>query len=455
MSGVSEPFKICPICDTANHRNSGVCSNCGATLTRVDSREGSPDRRSSVSDYASQYGETDLLEASAPSRGGGAILIGLGAVLVMVCGGIGLVIGLQLASSGSTSLFDAGSQALIDAASRVDSTSPAPLATNTARLALPTVTPGPPTLTPTPTPSLTPTQGPCLQQVQPNDSLIAVLVRCGHQDYTDLVPIVLELNNLADANQIQVGQTIEVPWPTPTVDPNATLTESAGLSVDVAVGVDSNPRDAAGVRLRPTPTLPAGVTWHRVQAQENIISIALSYGASLRILSELNPEIGFPQCDFGLGSGGPNCVVLLAEGQLVRVPAPTPTPTVQPTASGSETPTPTATPTLNIPTILGPSDRAFFRADELITLRWVGTGSLGPNEVYRVRVADQTGGGVFQADTTELFFILPDGWRGLSQDRHIYVWNVAVVRIGSPDVTVFETGTREFTWEGQANAASS
>jgi hypothetical protein len=156
-----------------------------------------------------------------------------------------------------------------------------------------------------------------------------------------------------------------------------------------------------GVRLVPTATLQPGVAWHTVIKDENIIMIAVEYGATLRVLSELNPEITFSQCDFGLGTGGENCVVQLYEGQQVRVPAPTPTPTIQPSPNGNETPTPTATATFNAPTALSPSDRAFFTKDALVTLRWVATGSLGPGQAYLVRVIDETANKSYEATSQD------------------------------------------------------
>jgi len=333
------------------------------------------------------------------------------------------------------------------------------MVTNTQRppLQLATITLGPPTPTYTETPSITPTQGPCVQQVLPNDSLIAIIARCGHRDYKDLMQTVLDMNNLTDANQIQVGKSIEIPWPTPTVDPNAVPTatptgaQGSSLVGGTLVADSGVTRDASGLRVRATETLQPGVTWHTVSGEENIITIAVQYGATLRILSELNPEIAFSQCDFGLGSGGPGCTVLLYPGQEVRVPAPTVTPTIQPTSSGSETPTPTVTPTYNIPTALSPSDNAFFSKDDLVTLRWLGTGALNSDEAYLVRVEDTTSHQVYTALTEALLFILPADWQSQKNDRHDYTWTVGVVKQNQPDKPSFVTQPHQFTWQGRGN----
>ncbi len=449
---MSQAYKICPICDTPNHRNAALCSTCGTTLVNVPIINS--DSITDNSDYAELHGETDLLEGNLRWRGGTYVVGGLVTLVLIACIGTLIFAGSRLFNAVvpppavQSTIAGRTLTPTLDAFGGV-------MVTNTQRatLQLATITLGPPTPTYTETPTITPTQGPCIQQVLPNDSLIAIIARCGHRDYKDLMQTVLDLNNLTDANQIQVGKSIEVPWPTATVDPNAipTAAQSSGIDGNTVV-VDANiTRDASGVRIRPTETLQAGVTWHTVSGEENIISIAVEYGATLRILSELNPEIAFSQCDFGIGSGGPGCTVLLYPGQEVRVPAPTVTPTIQPTASGSETPTPTATPTYNIPTALSPSDKAFFSKDDLVTLRWLGTGALNADEAYLVTVQDLTNNQVYTAMTQALLFILPADWQSQKNDRHDYTWTIGVVKQSQPDKPSFVTAPHQFTWQGRGS----
>lgn len=456
---MSQAYKICPICDTPNHRNAALCSTCGTTLANVPVVNSSTTIENSASDYAELHGETDLLEGNLRWRGGTYVIGGLVTIVLIACVGTLLFAGSRLLSA----VLPATSVPATVAGRTLTPTTDAldVIVTNTQRptLQLATITLGPPTSTYTETPTITPTQGPCVQQVLPNDSLIAIIARCGHRDYKDLMQTVLDMNNLTDANQIQEGKSIQVPWPTATVDPNAvpTATPTGAQSSDSGDGTlvaDAGiTRDASGVRIRPTETLQAGVTWHTVSGEENIISIAVEYGATLRILSELNPEVAFSQCDFGIGSGGPGCTVLLYPGQEIRVPAPTPTPTIQPTPSGSETPTPTATPTYNIPNALSPSDKAFFRKDDLVTLRWLGTGALGPDEAYLVRVEDLTSKQVYTAMTQALLFIVPPEWQSDKNDRHDYTWTVGVVKQSQPDKPSFVTEPHQFTWQGRGNGS--
>lgn len=452
---MSHPYKICPICNSPNHRNASICSTCGATLSQIKLITPEDNSPSPKLPYEQLHGETDLYEANLQWKGGTYLVAGISVLATLLCVAAIFILGSQFINQNSTSNGNLV-PALGTATLNTNIQNNLPIVTNTARptVFLVTVTQGPPTQAPTPSPTITPTQGPCTQVVQSGDDLIAIIYRCGHRQFDTIIDAVVELNSLEDASRIQEGQTIQVPWPTATIDPNAVPTatvseDQSGSSNDSSLTVaDSGGESVMGVQLVPTETLQPGVAWHTVRKDENIIIIAVTYGATLRILSELNPQVTFSQCDFGLGTGGENCVVQLFEGQQIRVPAPTPTPTIQPTASGSETPTPTATPTFNAPTALSPSNRAFFQKDDLITLRWVGTGTLAENQSYLVEVEDQTSGQKYSATTQELFFIVPNEWHGREGDRHNYVWSVSVIDSANPDNPYFTTETRMFTWQG-------
>lgn len=393
--------------------------------------------------YDHHYGETDLFESNVRWRGGTYILGGMLMLAMLVCIGGVFLVGIRV--------YDLFSDDISTAVpTQVEAN--VPLSTNTPRptIVLNTVTPAP-TVTETLAPTETP--GPCMQQVQPGDSLIAIVARCGHRDLA-VIDAVLALNGLDAPELIQSGQTLEIPWPTPTVDPNAEAVEGEeGASAEVAAVVEINP--LSGLPVPPTETLQPGVTWHTVSLNENIIIVAYQYGANVKILSELNPEVTFSQCDFGLETGGAQCVVNLYEGQRIRVPAPTPTPTLSPTPSGSETPTPTATPTFNAPSVISPGDRMLFRRDEFVTLRWVASGTLGENQVYRVQVEDLTSGATYMADTKDLFFVLPVEWRGKDDRRHEYQWVVSVIDIERPGQPFFTTEARIFLWEAVVENPSS
>lgn len=446
---MSESFKICPICGASNHPNAPICSTCGTALNDVSATSAKQLPQSSMqAHYDFRHGETDLYEQSL-NRVGQAYLAGIVSLLVLLMiVGLGLTFGRSLFEDNPTT-----SNAMIETNT--------PLPT----INLPTVTQGPPTSTPSntptvnPTPTITPTREPCMPVVQSGDGLFSVLPRCGYtfSENQDIIDIVLELNNMNSATDLREGQVLEVPWPTETIDPNLVPTatpegEDSGESNtedgETVANVSAFDEDFDPLFV-PTATLQPGIMLHTVQPNENIIVIGLQYGANVEILSQLNPEIAFSQCDFGLDFGGERCSVFLAEGQRIRVPAPTGVPTLSPTPNGSETPTPTATPTFNAPNAISPSNRAVFTRDQLVTLRWIGSGRLGNEQSYRLRVEDLTAGIVFTADTLDSSFVLPAEWQGSDELRHEYEWTVSVIDNDNPDDPYFVTESLTFIWEGR------
>lgn len=434
-----------------------LCSVCGASLANVPLKEDSEQEKASQSGatYDRRYGEIDLFEGEVRHRRGIYLFSALLLVGIVVCGGIILAVGARLINPPT-------------AASNVTLTpnaSPLPalgLSTNTPRpstamatLFLPTVTQAPPSFTPTAT------EGPCQVVVQPGDFLSGLAYACGHRSL-DVIPIILEENNLADESLIQVGQTLLIPWPTPTLDPAAVQpTDSAEEAGESSASL-ANPDAATNIALIatldpnlptitptlfPSATLLPGVAWHVVQTNENMIQIAYTYSTNAETLSQLNPEIPFSQCDFQFDTGGPRCTVILQQGQQLRVPAPTPTATLSPTLSGSETATPMPTATFNAPSLFSPGDRARFAANDIITLRWVPTGTLGVGEAYRVTVTDLVQNTSYTADTTELFYILPEAWLSEDRLRRDYEWQVSVIAAGvEGEETIYTTEPSRFIW---------
>ncbi|MEO8393550.1 MAG: LysM peptidoglycan-binding domain-containing protein, partial [Chloroflexota bacterium] len=405
--------------------------------------------------YDRRYGETDLLEGELHRRSEVFLFGGLLIVLALACIGAVAFVGLR-------GLFPGA--APTPALTNQPPTQPAAaLITNTPMTppVMATVTLLPPT------PTATPTPGPCTHKVVPGDDLISIAYSCGHRSQ-DVLPLILQMNNLSSASMIQIGQELSIPWPTATTDPNgvpasnSTTSADSGItsSSDVAAFFTATDPGNAGLELvsrptqgppttAPTATLLPGMMWYTVKPNENIVGIAFENNTDVQVLSQLNPEITFAQCDFGNAAGGPECTVVIYAGQQIRVPAPTPTPTLSPTFSGSETATPTLTATFNAPSALSPADRALFMKNEFITLRWVASGTLSEGQTYRVRVEDTTTGKVYSSDTTDLSFILPSDWQGQDGQRHDYRWQVSVIRLADPDHPYFTTEPRIFTWEGR------
>lgn len=444
--------KNCPNCGADNPYGARFCNNCGTALPRLQSKSKTLTSNAGLN---ADLGETDLVEDQVNWRAGSYIFASMLFISLMACG----ILVAVLNGTIPLNLSDEPSRSITPSvAANSGNAAPPPIAPSTSTprptLLLITVTPEPPTITPTPT------QGPCQIEVRANDTLIGIIGRCGHRDL-DIMNEVMEINNLSDAGALSLGQIIEVPRPTEIPDPNAQPSDGntnpeTGANNDTdnnftnlifAEGADGLPTFTP----TPSPTLPPGIQWHVVQPNENVITVAFQYGANVQILSQLNPEITFAQCDFGKPTGGPDCTVSLFVGQFVRVPAPTPTPTLSPTPSGSETPTPSATPTFNAPNLISPGNRMLFLRSQLVTLRWSGTGSLGEDQVYRVRVNDLTLEREYVVDTTETTFILPSEWQGTDGTRHDYTWQVSVINRSNPDNPRFITESRLFTWEANSD----
>lgn len=449
---MAAPHKICPICQTPNHRNALICSTCGKTLSDVSIVDDRPQatQQTGRSSFDYRYGETDLFEGDL-HRTGRAYLRGFFVLLaLLMVGGLALAFGPTLiASLPDNPVLGGGPD---DNSS--DARSP---------LSLPTVTPAPPspiptnTIEPTEIPLPTATPEPCMQEVRTTDTgLYDVVLRCGHVSM-NVIPLVAQINNLDNPNLIRPGQVLEIPWPTSTPDPDAPAVAppapdaSSNTGGDaVAANQPSAFDDDFDPLFVPTATLPPGIMFHTVRRDENIIVIGMQYDVGVEVLSQLNPEITFSQCEFGQRFGGPRCTVNLRENQLIRVPAPTAVPTMSPTPSGSETPTPTPTATFNAPVAQSPSNRAFFNRSDLITLRWVPTGTLGSEQVYRLRIEDTTAGVVYTATTRNTSFVVPEDWQGQGEPaRHDYAWSVSVINLNDPDNPQFTTETLTFTWESR------
>lgn len=418
-------IKICPICNTHNDAGLASCSNCGAGLQKVAPwQEG-------VGAYTPEQTElADLAESRLRWRGGTCLTLLLLAFACLLCTGIALQI----------LIWTGVGRGMAPSAATDHAVTSFPAATDTSppTLYLPTVTSTP---LPPPTATATPTRAPCLQQVSSGDSLIALVARCGHRDL-DVLALVLERNNLAAAGLIQIGQQIVIPWPTttPAAAAEPDTTSAQGGAVD-APAATPTPR-FSGALPRSTPTLQAGVMWHRVRAGETIVGIAFRYGTDLKVLSELNPEVTFSQCDFGQASGGPSCVVTVYEHQNLRVPAPTATPTLSPTPSGIATAT--ATPVINAPAAFSPPDNRNYSVDELVTLRWVASGSLATGEVWVVYVESLSSGTVYSQATTALSLVVPAAWKETQPGWHGYRWRVQLVRRNGETV---DSASRQFLWE--------
>ncbi|MBK8134514.1 MAG: LysM peptidoglycan-binding domain-containing protein [Chloroflexi bacterium] len=296
--------------------------------------------------------------------------------------------------------------------------------------ATPSGTPLPATETSTPTP----TDGPYVVRVRAGDTLFGIIGQFGYTDGR-VIPAILTLNpNVPNENSLPVGQDIFIPRMTHTPTPpnyeaTVSIMETRGIPLP-----DRLPSDTE-------------ISAHTVTEGQSIIDIAEQYNTTIEIISRLNPELVFSNCDFNNRSGGPDCSVIIRPGQNVRIPLPSATPTLSPTPSGNETPTPT--PTYNPPITIYPPNGAIITGSVL--LQWVSVGLLKADEQYYVEVTDRTANTLYTRVTKDTSLQLPMGLVPSDGTEHSIEWRVVVVRGDGENFTVIGgvMPSRTFKWRRQ------
>ena len=284
---------------------------------------------------------------------------------------------------------------------------------------------------PTPTP-----QAPCLV-ARPGDTLYGLLARSGL--YREASPALLaamrELNGMpAGSNNIQAGNTYCIPLPTPTPTPlgyEATQTVVARELPDLSVRVFAE-------------------ATYVVREGENITTVQLNSGATLREICAMNPPtvINCTGCDLTKPIGAQGCRPIVVVGQSLKVPGPTPTPTITPTRSGLETATPT--PPYAMPRVVSPAHGAAVRG--VVQLIWLPVAILQPDEFYVIVWSDMTRQQTWQHTTRATSFRLPEGLMPPDGESHLVNWQIGVAREqadGSYLIISPWSLIHSFTWQGE------
>ncbi len=445
---MSDQMRRCTNCGAANRLDARQCAICGSQLAG-GKRQKMPVLPAPTMPFDPAEGEDDLMVRGLTNT---PLALGFSVVIILFLTIAAVGIFLWVGEDDGTSSRSRGGGGVATATSTETST-PFPTNTPAALYSFPTVTPLPATAT------ATPTQGPCIKRAGEGDTLYGLALQCGHRHYS-IVEVIIEQNpGLGCETCLSVNQEIIIPWPTSlpgTEDVSGAAVPPPG-DTDVMA---SAPQSTAVVNefgtpdnlatLYVEPTLRPGLMWHYVEAGETMGSIAIQYSADAKVLSDINPELEFEQCDFSQRFGGEECRVMLGQGQRVRVPAPTPTPTLSPTLSGSETPTPTATPTFNVPSAFSPEEGTRFDAASMITLRWSASGTLGANEMYVIQMKNLDTGREYQDVTDELFFVIPDEWQPTGDQQYEFEWTIGIAVMDGVLIVTERafTAPRHFVWEG-------
>jgi LysM repeat protein len=316
-----------------------------------------------------------------------------------------------------------------------------PTATAAEVVEVPTNTLTPTAAPPTETPLPTATLGPYEHTVAEGDSLITIVQQYGYTDLRtepgSIIDQIVQINdNILSADILPPpGSLILIPrqTPTPTPENPATL-----VSMNA-----TNTASAPNVVI----SANAGTFDYTVQENDTIIQVAAENNLTLEQIWVLNPDLNFFGCNFEIPSGGPDCIVSLRVGQVIKLPAPTPTPTLSPTPSGNETLTPT--PTRSAPMLVYPPDGAVAQPG-VFSLRWVSVGILEPQEFYLVEVTDHTlGVVVFRAVTKDTSATLPDSIIPNDGQTHDFTWKVWIATPNAEGVYLASGGTSmewRFQW---------
>ena len=185
-----------------------------------------------------------------------------------------------------------------------------PPSTNVVETATPTST-----YTPTPTVTPTPTATPITHQVQPGDVLVNIAAQ-----YGTTVELLVQVNNIPNQHQIDVGQILLIPTAIP-----PTLDATIRPTVTLYPTEEPTPDPTAG-----TP-VPPWYTVYVVQIGDTLDEIAREHDTTVQAIVELN----------GITDPG-----RINPGQEIKIPSPypTPTPTVTPTPQPTFTPFATTIP---------------------------------------------------------------------------------------------------------------
>jgi hypothetical protein len=365
-------------------------------------------------------------------RGQLYVLIGAGLLIVAA------VVGLILLLTGSPGGAEPAAEATVVATGVPDTPTPTPSPP-------PSSTPPPPE---TPTPAETPTLEPYSYQVQEGETLYYIIQLFGYRDLA-VVPEILELNDMADENDLFAGETLLIPRQTPT--PGLSATETATPNAEEvtetpAPGTGTAEPDESAEAEQQTPGVgcgyepeqrcisPDGGFWlHEVQEGETCAGLARAYDTT--VPDVLNDNNLTDDC-------------IIAPGAILRIRIKvTLTPTLTPTGGPDSTATPTPPPAP--PLLIAPANGASIPRGDDVVLQWAASQLLPEGASYRVEVRNTETDEALRAVTRSNAYRLPSDLRPSSGSIR-YSWQVAVIDGDDADAPVLggpgETWT--FTWGG-------
>lgn len=289
----------------------------------------------------------------------------------------------------------------------------------TPTITLPPTNTRPPTGTATVTPPPSPTataRPPRTHQVTVGETLFGLSLF-----YDVSMESIAGLNDFDVQTPIQSGQSLQIPWPTPTPPLEPMAIEINGETVIAD---------------------PTNCEQYVIEEGDAISVIAARHNINFELLQQVNRLTERSV----LQPGDTICIPEISYGGILP-PTPGPSPTPSPTSFP-------AGPTLLYP----PAGMVFDMSNEPIVLQWVAVKDLAPDEWYMVEIVDESvqGAHPMRGFTRQNAFRLPERWRPHDEALHPFRWRVSIVRVtGQRDDGGFiytfggrSSEERRFTWHG-------
>jgi LysM repeat protein len=268
-----------------------------------------------------------------------------------------------------------------------------------------------PTSTNTPLPTPTPLP-PVEYTVVAGDSCISIAVQ-----FDISLQVLLDVNGLAQACPLVIGQKLQVPQPTYTPTALPTNTSEPGGLTETA-----RPRDS-----------------YTVQAGDTLFSIAAARNVDYVALAEEN---GIPGPDYAI-----------SVGQVLTIPLD------RPPATAGPSPTATGLPPYPAPALLSPANGSpVSPVEQTVVLQWAAVDVLQEGEAYLVTVEDLTCNCAkrLQEPVTQTRFIVNVDMKPAEAAPHIFRWTVVTARQNgttADGTPIYEAAgatseERTFTWTG-------
>ncbi|MBE2198231.1 MAG: LysM peptidoglycan-binding domain-containing protein, partial [Anaerolinea sp.] len=262
------------------------------------------------------------------------------------------------------------------------------------------------TITPSPAPTLTP-QPPQPHQVNAGETLIGLSLR-----YRVSIESIADVSGINADAPIQIGQTLLIPWPTPTPPLAPVAVEIRGETVIAD---------------------PEGCERYQVQGGDSLSGIAARYDIDFDLFLRVNRLTDA----YILQPGETICIPKIIYGAILP-PTPGPSPTASPT------------PPIPGPYLLYPVDgTAVTPPDGILTLQWAAVKDLDAAEWYMVELVDldTPDAPVYRGFTRDTALQIPSDWRPAVPETHLFRWRISIVRVTG----VRADGQFLYTYGGEAS----